>query len=76
MNFDIKSHRWDLITISIRFPDECGHPEMPFNGRYVRSNNTVTYYCNEGYQLSASSPVTRHCVRGFWSETQPICGLH
>jgi Sushi repeat (SCR repeat) len=59
------------------YHDECGHPEVPLNGsvKWNLGNTEAIYRCDDGYQLSAPYDI-RHCVRGKWNGSQPICEFH
>ena len=56
------------------YHDECGHPEVPLNGRvqWNPGDTEAIYWCDDGYQLNVPYD-TRHCVRGKWNGSQPIC---
>ncbi|XP_013393617.1 sushi, von Willebrand factor type A, EGF and pentraxin domain-containing protein 1 [Lingula anatina] len=56
----------------------CGRPSSPNHGSFTGDDFTyrkvVRYSCDEGYQLTTSSPKTRQCLdTGSWSEGEPIC---
>ena len=58
---------------------DCGNIEPPANGMVTTAPDTVylstaTYECDDGYQLSDTSSMTRTCeASGEWSGTEPQC---
>ena len=57
-------------------PEQCGHPEIPINGRvnWQRGSLNATYSCQEGYSLELNRE-TRTCEKGKWSGSEPLCKL-
>ena len=71
-----KSNKWFRVCEIVLFSyhDECGHPEVPLNGRvqWKPDDTKATYRCDDDYQL-VSNYSTRHCIQGQWNGSQPIC---
>jgi Sushi repeat (SCR repeat) len=74
--FSFASNAWVYICEIVLFAyhDECGHPEVPLNGRvqWKPDDTEAIYRCEDGYQLD-SNYSTRHCIQGQWNGSQPIC---
>ena len=76
-NFLLTSNNWSFYICEIVllvYHDECGHPEVPLNGRvqWKPDDTKATYRCDDDYQL-VSNYSTRHCIQGQWNGSQPIC---
>jgi len=78
-NLNFTSDNWFRIyeIVLFAYHDECGHPEVPLHGnvKFESGDTKAIYRCGDGYQLNASHD-TRHCVRGKWNGSQPICEFH
>ena len=65
----------DICGIEVfAYYDECGHPEVPLNGRvqWNTGDTEAIYRCDDGYRLNVPS-ATRQCVQGEWNGLQAIC---
>ena len=76
-NFRLTSNNWSFYICKITlfaYHDECGHPEAPLHGhvQFEPGDTKATYRCDDGYQLNVPYDI-RHCVRGKWNGSQPIC---
>jgi Sushi repeat (SCR repeat) len=72
------NYRFEICKIVLlAYHDECGHPEVPLHGNvaFNPGDTEAIYWCDDGYQLSAPYDI-RHCVRGKWNGSQPICEFH
>jgi Sushi repeat (SCR repeat) len=60
------------VTELLTYHDDCGHPEVPVNGKVDWNDTNAIYRCGEGFQLISGSR-TRWCDQGRWTGSEPIC---
>ncbi|XP_038605315.1 C4b-binding protein beta chain isoform X2 [Tachyglossus aculeatus] len=70
----LENHTWSPPLPTCRTTN-CPSPKKPAHGHFTASDltsgSTVTYHCEEGYQLVGRP--SRKCVDGEWSGKEPIC---
>ncbi|XP_028924309.1 C4b-binding protein beta chain isoform X2 [Ornithorhynchus anatinus] len=70
----LENHTWSPPLPTCRTTN-CPSPKKPAHGQFtandLTSGSTVTYHCEEGFQLVGR--LSRKCVDGEWSGEEPIC---
>ena len=67
-----------ILTFLLSLAEDCGPLSDPVNGRVVTPNGTTfgfqaSYNCNEGFFISAGSPIRSCEANGVWSGFEPTC---
>ena len=60
------------VTELLTYHDDCGHPDVPVNGKVEWNDTNAIYRCDEGYRLVSGSQ-SRWCDQGRWTGSESIC---